>query len=111
MSEFGFLTNRGSAVFAAALVPLGGRVFAESDRHIDLLYFDRFGGNVPPADVNFGFQLIDRQRTIPLDNKARMASQLIEAGIDYPRVYFDIDDVPNESDTLWFIKAPLMTSG
>jgi len=111
MSEFVFLSNRGSAVFAAALAPLGGRAFTESDRHIDLLYFDRFGGNAPPADVSVGYQLIDRQRTIPLDNKARMAAQLIEAGVAYPRVFFDSDDVPNEPDTLWFIKDPMMTAG
>lgn len=108
---FVFFTNRGSVNFKAALEPLGGRAFEEGDRHIDLLYFDRYGGKTPPADVSVGFSLIDRQRTIPLDNKAQMANALIEAGIHYPRVFFDSLDVPEEPGSLWYIKDPLATAG
>lgn len=111
MSEFVFHTNRASAIFFAALAPLGGRKFGATDRHIDLLYFDGYGGKTPPDDVTVGFHLIDRQRTIPLDNKAKMAALLLAAGINYPRVYFDPAAVPQETETLWFIKDPMLTAG
>jgi len=110
-SEFVYLTNRGSAVFAAALQPIGGRAFVAGDQHIDLLYFDKYGGKLPPAEVTTGFQLIDRQRTIPLDNKAKLAAGLLAAGINNPRVFFEVDAVPDEPDTLWFIKNPVLSAG
>ena len=40
-----------------------------------------------------------------------MANALIDAGINYPRVYFNEVDVPDEPDSLWFIKDPLATAG
>ncbi len=109
--SFVYFTNRGSDNFKAALEPIGGRAYQQGDRHIDLLYFDQYGGKTPPEDVSVGFTLIDRQRTIPLDHKAKMANALIDAGINYPRVYFDEVDVPDEPDSLWFIKDPLATAG
>ncbi|PCJ27251.1 MAG: hypothetical protein COA96_03450 [SAR86 cluster bacterium] len=110
-NEFVYLSNRGSAIFKAALEPLGGRLFREGDRSISLLYFDQYGDKYPPAEVEAAYTLIDRQRTIPLDNKARMATLLADAGLLYPRVYFDDANVPDESGSLWFIKDPMATGG
>lgn len=111
LSEFVFFSNRGSAIFNAALAPLGGRQLTAADDHIDLLYFDSYGGNVPPAVPSVAFTLIDRQRTIPLDNKAHMARLLQGAGLHYPRVYFDPAQVPPEADKLWYIKDPTLSGG
>ncbi|MDA1371879.1 MAG: hypothetical protein O2971_14100 [Proteobacteria bacterium] len=110
-SVFVYLSNRGSEIFRAALEPIGGREYQEGDPHIDLLYFDQFGGKEPPRIPTIGFTLIDRQRTIPLDNKSSMANALIDVGITYPRVFFTEEDVPDEPGSLWFIKDPLTTAG
>ncbi len=110
-TEFIYFSNRGSAIFKQALEPLGGRLYREGDRHIDLLYFDQYGGKIPPQQATIGFTLIDRQRTIPLDNKGQMATILSDAGMAYPRVYFDDIDVPDEPGSLWFIKDPMATAG
>ena len=109
--SFVFHSNRGSENFKAALQPLGGREWQSQDRHIDLLYFDSYQGKRPPQDVSIGFTLIDRQQTIPIDNKLQMANALIDAGINYPRVYFIEEDVPDELETLWYIKDPEGTAG
>lgn len=108
---FIFLSNRGSRNFAAALEPLGGREYVEGDSIIDLLYFDSFGGKQAPTGVEIGFELIDRQRTIPLDNKSQMAALLCHAGLTFPRVYFEPEQMPHEPGTLWFIKNPRLASG
>jgi len=110
-AEFVYLSNRGSAIFKAALEPLGGRVYEQGDPYIDLLYFDQYAGKVPPQQPGVHFTLIDRQRTIPLDNKATMAATLADAGLVYPRVYFHDEDVPDEPGSLWFIKDPMATGG
>ena len=61
--------------------------------------------------MSVGFSLIERKQTIPIDNKLQMANALIDAGINYPRVYFIEEDVPDESDALWYIKDPVGTAG
>lgn len=109
--QFIYLTNRGAAIFKAALGPLGGRRFERGDQQIDLLYFDRYLGQEHPDDVEIGLQLIDRRRTIPLDNKASMATAMIEMGIEDPRVYFSLDEVPNDENLLWYVKDPMSTGG
>ncbi|MBL4728529.1 MAG: hypothetical protein JKY40_04165 [Gammaproteobacteria bacterium] len=109
--SFVFHSNRAATVFKAALEPLGGREYQPQDKHIDLLYFDRYQGKRPPIDVSVGFTLIERQQTIPIDNKLHMANALIDAGMHYPRVYFIEEDVPNEPNTLWYIKDPVGTAG
>ena len=111
MTGFVFHTNRASAVFKAALTPMGGRPFADTDSHIDLLYFDEYGGKRPPCEVSVALRLMHRQRTIPLDNKSTMAATLIAAGINNPRVFFHPDDVPIDADSLWFIKDPMLAAG
>lgn len=108
---FVFHSNRAAAVFAAALVPLGGRQYQAGDRQIDFLYFDQYGGKQLPGDVEIGYQLIDRQRTIPLDDKSSMALLLAQAGINYPAVYFNPQQVPRDATALWYIKAPGSTAG
>jgi hypothetical protein len=40
-----------------------------------------------------------------------MVNALIDAGINYPRVYFIEEDVPDELDTLWYIKDSVGTAG
>lgn len=109
--SFVFHSNRGSKNFKVALEPLGGREYQSQDGHIDLLYFDQYQGKRPPQDVSVGFTLINRQQTIPIDNKLQMANALIDAGLNYPRVYFIEEDVPDEPGTLWYIKDPVGTAG
>jgi hypothetical protein len=109
--SFVFHSNRATKVFKAALEPIGGREYQSQDGHIDLLYFDRYQGKRPPIDVSVGFTLIKRQQTMPMDNKLQMANALIDAGINYPRVYFVEEDVPDEPDSLWYIKDPVGTAG
>lgn len=109
--SFVFHSNRGAKNFKAALEPLGGREYQSDDGHIDLLYFDRYQGKRPPQDASVGFTLINRKQTIPIDNKLQMANALIDAGIISPRVYFIEEDVPDEPDTLWYIKDPVGTAG
>lgn len=111
LPSFVFHSNRGSKIFKAALALLGGREYQSQDRHIDLLYFDQYQGKRPPKDVSVGFTLINRKKTIPIDNKLQMANALIDAGINYPRVYFIEEDVPDEPDSLWYIKDPMGTAG
>ncbi|HAJ76939.1 MAG: hypothetical protein QGG54_18215 [Gammaproteobacteria bacterium] len=110
-SDFVYFSNRGSQIFKRALQPLGGREYRPGDARIDLLYFDQVGGKIPPQGPSIGFHLIDRQRTMQLDNKSNMANVLIDSGISYPRVYFTEEDVPDEPGSLWFIKDPLATGG
>lgn len=98
-------------MFDAALAPLGGRKFSHEDRHIDFLYFDTYGGQSPPEHATIGFQLINRQRTMMLDNKAKMAAVLHESNVNTPRVLFDPQSVPTEPETLWFIKNPMLSGG
>ena len=109
-SEFVYFSNRGSRIFRHALEPLGGREYLPGDSHIDLLYFDTFGGKQPPIG-DTSFTLIDRQRTIPLDNKAQMTAALMQSGRHFPRVYYSPDQVPAEPGSLWFIKSPLRSAG
>lgn len=109
--SFVFHSNRGSKNFKAALEPLGGREYKPQDEHIDLLYFDRYQGKKPPQDVSVGFSLINRKQTIPIDNKLQMANALIDAGMNFPRVYFIEEDVPDDPGTLWYIKDPEGTAG
>ena len=109
--QFTFLSNRGSKNFASALEPLGGRAFQDGDRHIDLLYYDTYGGKRPPEVSSVGMQLMDRRLTIPLDHKSQMASLLLNAGMNEPRVFFAPEDVPDEPGSLWIIKNPLLSSG
>ncbi|GJM11839.1 MAG: hypothetical protein DHS20C12_02420 [Pseudohongiella sp.] len=111
LSSFVFHSNRGAKNFKAALEPLGGREYRAGDEHIDLLYFDTYQGKKPPRDVTVGTTLIERKRTIPIDNKLQMANALIDAGMNYPRVYFIEEDVPNEPDSFWYIKDPEGTAG
>ncbi len=105
------MSNRGARIFARALAPLGGRPYEEGDEHIDLLYFDRYGGKTPPPGPSVGSTLIDRQLTIPLDHKAKMAQTLLEQGVSIPAVYFQPDQVPGPPERLWYLKNPLATAG
>ncbi|MEQ8954159.1 MAG: hypothetical protein RL120_08495, partial [Gammaproteobacteria bacterium] len=108
--DFTFFSNRGARVFAQALSPLGGREWTDGDGGVDLLYFDAYAGNQAPV-TGARFSLIDRQRTMPLDNKAQMTAALLRAGRNYPRVYFQPEQVPSEPGSLWFIKNSTSTAG
>ncbi len=108
---FTFFSNRASALYETALMELGGRKFAEQDQRIDFLYFCSYGGKQAPACKDVGFTLIDRQLTIPLDNKATMARTLLRAGLKKPMTYFDVDSLPAGRKGLWFVKNPLATAG
>ncbi len=107
---FTFFSNRGSRIFERALSPLGGSAWVENNPPPDLLYFDSYGGKQAPTS-EARFSLIDRQRTIPLDHKAQMTAALLAAGRSFPRVYFELEQVPHEPGSLWFIKNPTSTAG
>lgn len=109
--SFIFHSNRAPAVFNAALQPLGGKAWQSGDRNIDLLYFDDYGGKTPPAGVNVRTTLIDRQRTIPLDQKKLMALRLQQGDIDFPPNFFEPELVPGPPDGLWFVKDPFSSGG
>lgn len=109
--SFIFHSNRAPSVFAAALMPLGGRPWQRGDGSIDLLYFDTYGGQTPPADVRIGCHLIDRQRTTQLDNKKLLAERLQQGELDYPPHFFDPAQVPGPPDALWYVKDPVSTGG
>lgn len=111
INEFTYFTNRASAVFDAALCEMGGKPFDGKQGRIDLLYFNTYGGKVPPEHSELGFTLIDRARTIPLDHKRKMAETLQLAGLNRPMVYFDVESLPQQGDRLWFVKNPLATAG
>lgn len=106
-----YFSNRGSRLFARALNPLGFAEFSVADTSLDLLYFDSYGGQQAPLCASLGFSLIDRQRSMALDNKASLARGLMEAGIQYPAVCFRLEDVPGPADALWFLKDPRASGG
>lgn len=109
---FTFFSNRGSRQFAAALEPLGGRCFdAAVDVGPDLLYFDTYDQAQPPPLHPRSLTLIPRERTAALDNKASMARVLMAAGVTGPRVYFRVEDVPDDGTALWFVKTPHRSGG
>ena len=114
-SSFTFFSNRASKNFEKALVPIGGVIFDKNSSPscgmtLDFLYFDQYGGKKPPTD-EVAFRLMPRQKTMQLDNKLTMARHLKKHRMDYPRVFFDPQDLPNEPDTLWFLKDPGSSGG
>lgn len=106
-----YFSNRASSLFDKAIGPLGGRQFREGDSRIDLLYFCTYGGKQKPAVEAIHYDLVERQYTIPLDNKSRMARSLQLAGLDRPKTYFHPHDLPESPETLWYVKNPLATAG
>lgn len=106
-----YLSNRASRNFAAALTPLGATVYHDSHSKINFLYFDTHQGKTPPEGVEVDIQLMERQKTVPLDNKALLAKRLIRQGLCDPIVYFDITDVPPDPNKLWYVKDPLASAG
>ena len=108
---FSFLSNRASANFSAALTPLGAIAWQEADRCIDFCYWDSYGGKTPPERVDIGYQLIDRRKTIPLDNKRLLVERLSGAGLCDPPAYLELEAVPQNATGLWFIKDPLSSAG
>lgn len=109
--SFTFLTNRNPLIFKAALEPLGAREWSNGENYTDLLYFDEYGGKQPPDGLQSKYTLIDRYRTIPLDNKLQLAQTLHKNGLNIPRSYTHPDDVPDEPGAFWYIKDPLSTGG
>ena len=86
-------------------------MYRDDDTDLDLLYFDGYRNNEPPACNRLGFRLIDRKATLRLDNKSLMARTLMAAGQQRPRVYFDVECVPTIPESLWYVKNPLATAG
>ncbi len=125
--EFVFFSNRAARLFAAALAPLGGRAHrpGENPLQIDLLYFDSFTPATvlqqvaEPTDTESiesliserCLTLIPRSRTRALDDKAELARALLAEGVEDVRVYFAAADVPNEPDSLWYVKEPFRSGG
>lgn len=109
--SFVFHSNRAPSVFAAALLPVGGRPWQAGEGTIDLLYFDTYGGQIPPANVRIGCQLIDRQRTTQLDNKKLLAERLQQGELDFPPHFFDPTQVPGPAEALWYVKDPFSAGG
>jgi prolyl 4-hydroxylase len=108
--SFVFYSSRMPSIFKAALEPLGGREYKPEDDHIDLLYTTKLDEDT--ADTNsIGVSLMKRRTTSTLDNKAKCAKALASLGINKPRTYFKVEDVPNEPDTMWYIKDPVGTGG
>ena len=97
---FTFLSNRASTSFAEALIPLGGRVYEPGNTHIDFCYWNSYSGETLPQDVTLGFSLLNRQRTIPLDNKKLLAQRLMLLGLCNPPVYTDPEDIPGNAEGL-----------
>ncbi len=108
---FTFLSNRASTSFAEALIPLGGRVYEPGNTHIDFCYWNSYSGETLPQDVTLGFSLLNRQKTIPLDNKKLLAQRLMLLGLCNPPVYTDPEDIPGNAEGLWYIKNPMSTAG
>ena len=107
--SFTFHSSRMPDVFKAALEPLGGQEYKLGDDHIDLLYTSE-----PPANiegVSIGVNLMHRRATSALDNKAKCAKALAPFGLSVPRTYFRVEDVPDDPDTMWYIKDPIGTGG
>jgi prolyl 4-hydroxylase len=111
LSGYTYLSNRASRNFAAALMPLGATAYQEDSSQINCLYFDTHQGKTPPEGVEINLQLMERKKTVPLDNKALLAKRLINQGICDPMVYFNVADVPRDQNTLWYVKDPLSTGG
>lgn len=109
--SFTFHSNRATAIFNAALLPLGGKPWQSGNRSIDLLYFDDYGGRVAPAGANARTTLIERQRTMALDQKKLMALRLQQGNIEYPPNFFEPELVPGPADGLWYVKNPLGSGG
>ena len=65
-----YLSNRASRNFAAALTPLGATLYNENHRHLNFLYFDTYQGKTPPAEAIIDIKLMERKKTVSLDNKA-----------------------------------------
>jgi hypothetical protein len=106
--SFTFLTNRNLPVFKAALEPLGACVWQSGTApQVDLLYFDRYGGQQPPAGLQASCELMDRARTIPLDHKLQLARTMTANALDFPRHCFSPDELPPGAATLWYVKDPL----
>jgi|TARA_R110000744_G_scaffold20030_9_gene52601 hypothetical protein len=96
------------SIFKAALEPLGGKVYSVGDGHVDLRY--TFNPK-EPFQCSVGVDLMERGTTRTLDDKLKCAKALAAAGIDTPRTYFRVQDVPDEPDTIWYIKDPVGTGG
>ena len=109
--SFIYSSNRAVQVVDAALGPLGGQNWRAGMPSIDLLYFDTYGGKQLQEQVSIGKQLMLRANTAPLDRKHLLAKRLMEAGITTPRHYFSPEQVPDEPDTLWYVKAGDGTGG
>lgn len=111
LAGYTYLSNRASRNFAAALTPLGATAYDRDHNKINFLYFDTHQGKTPPEGVEIDIQLMERKKTVPLDNKTLLAKRLIQQGLCDPMVYFDIADVPSDNNTLWYIKDPISTGG
>jgi len=96
------------SIFKAALEPLGGKVYGVGDGHVDLRYTVN---PKEPLQCSVGVDLMERGTTRTLDNKLKCAKALAAAGIDTPRTYFRAQDVPDEPNTMWYIKDPVGTGG
>lgn len=101
----------------------------DSLRHIDLLYYDSYSAptsasqNSGSVQVNQAtvidesllgehcFSLLPRSRTRAMDDKAELARALMAEGVPAPRVYFAVEDVPEDSASLWFVKEPFRSGG
>lgn len=108
---FSFLSNRNTALFDAALTPVGGTAWHAGETAVDLLYFDRYGGKQPPQGLTAARRLIDRARTIPLAHKLQLARTLVANDRHFPRHYFHPDAVPPAANSWWYVKDPLSTGG
>ena len=97
-----------SKLFKAALEPLGGKVYGVGDGHVDLRYTV---DPKEPLECSVGVDLMARGTTRTLDNKAKCAKALAPFGLSVPRTYFRVEDVPDDPDTMWYIKDPVGTNG
>ena len=107
--SFVYYSSRMPKMFKTALGPLGGQEYKLGDSHIDLLYTTDPSTNI--EDTSIGVSLMPRLATSTLDNKAKCAKALAPFGLSVPRTYFRVEDVPDDPDTMWYIKDPVGTAG
>jgi len=127
--KFVFYANRATRNFTLAFTPLGGVEVNDRDNLIDFSYFTNTSGfsqiNIDPENrikrvrptnqygeiIPMRYKLMERQLTLPLENKRRLASRLREHNICDPMVYFSIREVPRLKRKLWYVKHPVKTGG
>tara|TARA_R110001599_G_scaffold272808_1_gene474040 strand:+ start:706 stop:1632 length:927 start_codon:yes stop_codon:yes gene_type:complete len=106
-----YFSNRCESIFDHALQPLGGKSFIDSGSKIDFLYFCTHSDKLKPLAKEITFDLIDRQFSVPLANRSRLARSLNLAGLDTLKTYFLPNDIPKDRERLWFVKNPLSSGG